>query len=435
MRYRNGTAALKSGIGFDDMDDVKDRPRLSRWSRSLRKGLSARSIWGAAFGQTVGRVRALRSLLHVYPLRIDPATVARARLDAGTPATTTIAVDRHVDAFLSGFRESLGPCYAPGRLVLRYDISLFEMTECDVLPWLNLTVHRPSGAIVHGRPRTHRLTWSVPIRRIAGTALNVADMASGVTNYFHFFEDLALTLRALRDVRGPERVALLFSERVAGYQRPILDALVKRYPHLYLEFVKRREIVRADRVIQAVSDCTHPICRFALKEEWREIGALVRACHGIRPAPSTRSVYLSRNTQKTRRLANEAALWAVLAKHGCEFVVPESLPHAEQVRLMTETRRLVGVEGAALTNMTFANEAITVLEIFPRGAAYPFWVALALQLGHRYRNVMSNPAGINDHITLDPTVLDEALRETEAALPAAQSPAVPIAQRDAAGSR
>jgi len=383
--------------------------------------LTARSIWGAAFGQTVGRVPTLRSLLHVYPLCIDPATVARARLDAGTPASTTIAVDQHVDAFMSGFRESLGPCYAPGRLLLRYDIRMLEMTDCDVLPWLNLTVHRPSGAIVHGRPRTHRLTWSVPIRRIAGTALNVADMASGVTNYFHFFEDLALTLRALRDVRGPERVALLFSERVAGYQRPILDALVRRYPHLYLEFVKRREIVRADRLIQVVSaGYAHPICRFALAEEWREIGTLVRACHGIGPSrsPATRSIYLSRNTQKTRRLANEAALGEVFARRGCEIVVPESLPHAEQVRLMTETRRLVAVGGATLTNMLFADPPITVLEIFPRGASYPFWPGLALVLGHRYRHVMGDPTGLNDHVTLEPAALDEALRETASAMTA-----------------
>ncbi|HKF73785.1 MAG TPA: glycosyltransferase family 61 protein [Stellaceae bacterium] len=322
--------------------------------------------------------------------------------------------------------------------MLRSDIRIFELTDCDVLPWLNLTVHRPSAAVVCGRPRTHRLTWSVPIRPVAGTALNVADMASGVTNYYHFFEDLALTLRALRDVRGPERVALLFSERVAGYQRPILEALVGRYPHLSLEFVKRREMVRADRLIQVISArATHPICRFAHKEQWREVGALVRACHGIGPSrsPASRRIYFSRNTQKTRRLANEAALRDVLTRHGYEFVVPESLPHAEQVRLMTEARTVVGVEGAALTNILFTDKPIAVLEIFPRGAAYPFWVALALQLGHQYRHVMSDPAGINDHITLDPTALDAALRETGAILPAMQSLGAPPASRETAGPR
>jgi capsular polysaccharide biosynthesis protein len=402
------------------MDDVKDRPRLSRWARSLRKGLSARRIWGAAFGQTIGRIGALRTLLHVYPHRVDPATVARRRLDAGVPVMSTIAVDAHADALLNQFREHLGPCYEPGRLVLRYDLKIFEMTDCDVLPWLNMTVHRPSGAIVHGRPRTHRLAWSVPVRRIAGSALAVADMPSGVTNYYHFFEDLAVALRVLRDVRGPERVALLFSERVAGYQRPILHALVEQYPHLYLEFVKRREIVRADRLIQVVGRAAHPICRFALKEEWREVGALVRACHGIGPlrSPATRSVYLSRNTQKTRRLANEAALGEVFARHGCEIVVPEALGHADQVRLMAETRRLVAVGGATLVNMLFAHRPITVLEIFARGASYPFWLGLALQLGHRYRHVIADPAGLNDHVALDPATLDQALRETESAVPA-----------------
>lgn len=396
------------------MDEVEDRTRLSRWSRVARKAFSSRTILGAAFGQTVGRVRTLRTRLHVYPHRADPASVARARLDGGTPAISTVAVDEHVDGFLRRFRESLGPCYEPGRLVLRYDVKLFELTDCDVLPWLNMTVHRPSGAIVHGRPRTHRLAWSVPVRRIAGAALVVADMPSGVTNYYHFFEDLALALRALRDVPGPERVALLFSERVAGYQLPILNALVARYPHLYLELVKRREIVRADRLIQVVPRGSHPICRFALKEEWREIGAMVRECHGIGPSgsPATRSIYFSRETQKTRRLENEDSLLEVFAKHGVEILSPESLPHVDQVRLMTETRRLVAVGSAALANMLFADKPITVLEIFPRGASYPFWLGLTLQLGHSYRNVVSNPAGLNDYVTLDPAILDEALRET-----------------------
>ena len=140
---------------------------------------------------------------------------------------------------------------------------------------------------------------------------------------------------------------------------------------------------------------------------------MVRECHGVGPSQATRSIYFSRKAQKTRRLENEDSLLEVLARHGVEVLSPESLPHADQVRLMTEVRRLVGVEGAALTNMLFADKPITVLEIFPRGAAYPFWAALALQLGHRYRNVMSNPAGLNDHVTLDAAALDEALRETE----------------------
>ena len=394
------------------MDDVKDRSTLSRWSLIRSKAFGSREILGALFGQTIGRVSALRSLLHVYPKTIDPTAVAAGRIDAGDEVKCTIPVDQHVDGFLGQFTGSLGDCYSPGQLALKCEVNIFELIDCGVLPWLNVTVHRPSARVVYGRPRSHKIALGVPVRKISGTALAVMDMPSGVTNYYHFFEDLAVTLRALRSLNKFDRVALLFSKRVAGYQRPILDALVKRYPQLYIEYVERREIIRADRLLQVVLRESHPICRFALKEEWREIGSMVREHYGIGPSPQTRSVYFSRNNHKWRRLGNEDKLLNVLAKHRCEIIAPEALAHSEQVRLMTQVQRLVGVEGAALVNIVFADKPITLLEIFPLRAAYPFYVALALQLGHKYRSVMTNPAGWNERVTIDADKLDQALRAT-----------------------
>jgi hypothetical protein len=393
------------------MDDVTDRPPLSRWSRAAKKTFNSRRIIGTVFGGTIGRSRALRSLLHIYPSIGDPAAIARARIVDREPAVSTIALEPHIDDFLRQYRDALRECYAPGELRLRYDVDVFEMADCDVLPWINLTVHRPSASIVQGRPRSHKMTIAPRIRRIAGSALAAGDMPSGFTNYYHFFEGLALALRALRAIPGPERVALLFSDTAPAYQRKILEAIVARYPQLYIEYVARREIARPDRLFQVFARARHPICRFAMRQEWREIGAITRECYGIGPSEQTRSVYFSRKRQETRRLVNEAALLPVFAKHGFEILSPETLPHEDQVRMMTQTRRLAGVEGAALINILFADKPIDMLEIFPQGAAYPFYVALALQLGHRYRVVMSNPAGLNDAITLDPAALDRALQQ------------------------
>jgi hypothetical protein len=76
-----------------------------------------------------------------------------------------------------------------------------------------------------------------------------------------------------------------------------------------------------------------------------------------------RKIFVSRAQQKTRRLANEAAIWPLFEKHGFEKVYFETLSFGEQVRLMQETKVFAGVHGANMVNLLFLQPGAQVVEL------------------------------------------------------------------------
>ena len=73
---------------------------------------------------------------------------------------------------------------------------------------------------------------------------------------------------------------------------------------------------------------------------------------GQLPVPH-RQVYVSRRSQRVRRLVNEYAIEEILKEYGYETVEFENLSFTEQIKLMAETKRFVSIHGAGLTNMLF----------------------------------------------------------------------------------
>ena len=74
---------------------------------------------------------------------------------------------------------------------------------------------------------------------------------------------------------------------------------------------------------------------------------------------------MTRGTQpNTRRVVREDELWALLEARGFEKVEPGGLSPQEQIDVFAAAEMVVGPHGAALTNLLFAPEGVTVLELF-----------------------------------------------------------------------
>ncbi len=83
-------------------------------------------------------------------------------------------------------------------------------------------------------------------------------------------------------------------------------------------------------------------------------------------AKAFRVVYVSRKKARGRRIVNEDDLLKELVRLGVEIHCFEDLRFDEQVKLMCETRCLISIHGAALTNMVFMPEGGTIIELLPR---------------------------------------------------------------------
>ncbi|WP_083897392.1 glycosyltransferase 61 family protein [Azospirillum sp. B506] len=76
-----------------------------------------------------------------------------------------------------------------------------------------------------------------------------------------------------------------------------------------------------------------------------------------------RKLYLSRGGASIRRLLNDADVVELMMAAGYEIVHPETLSVVEQVSLFADASHVVGVHGAAFTNIAFMASGAKVLEI------------------------------------------------------------------------
>jgi capsular polysaccharide biosynthesis protein len=87
----------------------------------------------------------------------------------------------------------------------------------------------------------------------------------------------------------------------------------------------------------------------------------------------------------TRRITNEKEMESILERHGFEIHFFENYDLKKQIELMSETKHLLAVHGAGLTNMLFMKEGGKVLELRNAGDAHNnCYFSLAAALGHDY---------------------------------------------------
>ena len=98
----------------------------------------------------------------------------------------------------------------------------------------------------------------------------------------------------------------------------------------------------------------------------------------------TRRLYVSRRKVGRRRILNEDDVVRVLARRGFETVHPEELGFAEQARLFSEARVVVGASGAALFNALFCAPGGSLIEIPPH-----------VSLGCHYYHSIASVAGLD----------------------------------------
>lgn len=99
---------------------------------------------------------------------------------------------------------------------------------------------------------------------------------------------------------------------------------------------------------------------------------------------ATRRIHVSRRGASFRRVTNEAEVSALLARHGFEEILGGQLSVAEQRRCFREAAVVVGVHGAAMTNLVYCEPGTRVLEFFaPDYVSLEYWT-LASRAGLEY---------------------------------------------------
>lgn len=129
---------------------------------------------------------------------------------------------------------------------------------------------------------------------------------------------------------------------------------------------------------------------------------------GPGPSPDAPRLYISRGDARVRQVLNEDAVLAALGDRGFVPVRLDGMPWPDQVRLFRQAETVVAPHGAGLTNIIFADDTLTVVELFGQKISH-FHFTCIQALGFDYRALVCEPAG--DHMVVDIEALLRLLDE------------------------
>ncbi len=112
-------------------------------------------------------------------------------------------------------------------------------------------------------------------------------------------------------------------------------------------------------------------------------------------------VFLSRKTARYRRTINQLELYQLLKRWQFKIIDPADHSLQEQIKIANQASLIVGIHGAALTNILFARKGTPVIEIFSPLYVNPVYYYLSRNLGLQYFYSIGlgerPPSGVDPH--------------------------------------
>jgi hypothetical protein len=211
-----------------------------------------------------------------------------------------------------------------------------------------------------------------------GRALLLGCGAGG--NYFHWLMDSVPRWKILQAANYSEYDFVLLPERVSPFEGELLDLLK----------------IPPDRRLRCSKNFVHQFERLVVPAmPFPHLKVPAWVCAWVRslfPAGGSgpEKIFISRGGWRRRRMVNQAELEARLQREGFVTIQPEQFSVAEQARLFSSAKCVVGAHGAGLLNMVFAPADALLVELF-----HPDYIPLAFQnmaaaTGFRYTAVIGN---------------------------------------------
>ena len=217
-------------------------------------------------------------------------------------------------------------------------------------------------------------SWPQPKMRVPRSKLSGEFILLPTNGYYHWLiEDLPVFLKSLAIA---PRAKVLLPRDAGSYVREVTRLIDN-------EIVPFGSPVRVERLVMTGKTAGMGSPLAGLTPHPADVAILREFFAKYRePGSCDRKLYVSRVGQK-RSPANEAALQLDMEKQGFERFEGTDMSLLAQIALFSSTRKLIGIHGAALSNIVWAPEGVDVCEIFSSGYMPSCYSALtAIRCGH-----------------------------------------------------
>lgn len=223
--------------------------------------------------------------------------------------------------------------------------------------------------------------------------------------YYHFYNDVIAKIPLLlRNGIEIQNIPIIVS--ASTYEKPFFQELLQRSSYLYNLnwYIQKNQVIHCNEVI---------FCKpFNLQQcnfDW-----LTDQLHFRLKRNGNDRIFLTRDRKRMRYIENMHELIPVLHQYNFRVVDNDNLSLAGQAELFCNTKYLVGIHGAGMTNIIFRRDLpLHILEIFPPAGLVPFhYFILAKRYGFRYLAMMGkNNNTIKGSFKVDPARFEQHLLE------------------------
>jgi capsular polysaccharide biosynthesis protein len=216
-------------------------------------------------------------------------------------------------------------------------------------------------------------------------------------NYGHWMVQGAVLLALMNEFIARTRPTLIMGAGGGVRMREVKEALLRDLGHgARVVEHKPHQLIRVERLLYVTPLHGPPLMKRPETLQALRRHLLDRAYAGTglmaRHTAKRRRLYLARKTNPNREIRNAAALEALLAQYGFETFFAEDHDHDGQIRAFAEAEIVIGVKGAAFTNVMFCAPNTKVIVFTPPHWSDPFFWCIAGQLGQEYYEVVGAAA-------------------------------------------
>lgn len=202
----------------------------------------------------------------------------------------------------------------------------------------------------------------------------------GGKNYWHFHNDILGQL-GLADAAGLGLdTPILVSEKL--YKMSFFQEILTLSPSL-----RARNWVVQGEGVNAQLEEAHFFNTFANhRENFDRVLDYIDFQDKLRQEPAgSRRIFVGRKRDRGRSISNLNEVLEVLKKYDFDYVECEELSVRQQIDIFQHAEYVVGVHGAALTNIIYRRDRpMKLLEIFPADFMNPCYYSLCLQYDFEY---------------------------------------------------
>jgi capsular polysaccharide biosynthesis protein len=129
-------------------------------------------------------------------------------------------------------------------------------------------------------------------------------------------------------------------------------------------------------------------------------------------ADPQKRIFLNRSPKTGRCLSNLEEVTPILEKYGFETIDAAGMSIDQQKELFANTRYLIAIHGAGITNMIFANtQKLSLLEILPGQMLNTHYYWMAGTFGCPYDAILGGKMNVQHQFRLDPAILEHHIQK------------------------